>query len=219
LGGGDPRELAMKWLRQATARFAPAGLLALVAAAGPAAASDATIAAELMQPGPLPDIVEGAASAPATIVEYASMTCSHCAAFHEQVWPALKAKYVDTGKAKFILREFPLDPLAIAAFMTARCAGPDKRDALIDRLFASQQDWAFHDEPLDRLRRAAGLSPADFLACVKDKALFDGVNAERDSAATRFGLDSTPTFFVDGHKLDGEPTLTAFDAALAAPAK
>jgi len=209
----------MKWLRQAAARFAPAGLLALVAAAGPAAASDATIAAELMQPGPLPDIVEGAASAPATIVEYASMTCSHCAAFHGQVWPALKAKYVDTGKAKFILREFPLDSLAIAAFMAARCAGPDKRDGMIDRLFASQGDWAFHDEPLDRLRRAAGLSPADFLACVKDKALFDGVNAERDSAAARFGLDSTPTFFVDGHKLDGEPTLTAFDAALTPPAK
>jgi len=209
----------MKWLRQAAARFAPAGLLALVAAAGPAAASDATIAAELMQPGPLPDIVEGAASAPATIVEYASMTCSHCAVFHEQVWPALKAKYVDTGKAKFILREFPLDSLAIAAFMAARCAGPDKRDGMIDRLFASQGDWAFHDEPLDRLRRAAGLSPADFLACVKDKALFDGVNAERDSAAARFGLDSTPTFFVDGHRLDGEPTLTAFDAALTPQAK
>ena len=146
----------MKWLRQAAARLAPAGLLALVAAAAPAAASDATVAAELMQPGPLPDIVEGAAGAPATIVEYASMTCSHCAAFHEQVWPALKAKYVDTGKAKFILREFPLDPLAIAAFMAARCAGPDKRDALIDRLFASQEDWAFHDEPLERLRRASG---------------------------------------------------------------
>ena len=209
----------MKWLRQAAARFAPAGLLALIAAAGPAVASDATIAAELMQPGPLPDIVEGAASAPATIVEYASMTCSHCAAFHGQVWPALKAKYVDTGKAKFILREFPLDSLAIAAFMAARCAGPDKRDGMIDRLFASQGDWAFHDEPLDRLRRAAGLSPADFLTCVKDKALFDGVNAERDSAAARFGLDSTPTFFVDGHKLDGEPTLTAFDAALKPLAK
>ena len=126
----------MTWLRRAAARLAPAGLVALVAAAAPAAASDATVAAELMQPGPLPDIVEGAAGAPATIVEYASMTCSHCAAFHEQVWPALKAKYVDTGKAKFILREFPLDPLAIAAFMAARCAGPDKRDALIDRLFA-----------------------------------------------------------------------------------
>ena len=209
----------MTWLRRAAARLAPAGLVALVAAATPAAAANATIAAELMQPGPLPDIVEGAAGAPATIVEYASMTCSHCAAFHEQVWPALKAKYVDTGKAKFILREFPLDPLATAAFMAARCAGPDKRDALIGRLFASQGEWAFRDEPLERLRRETGLSPADFIACVKDKALFDGINATRDSAAERFGLDSTPTFFVDGHKLDGEPTLPAFDAALAATAK
>ena len=184
----------MKWLRQAAARLAPAGLVALVAAAAPAAASDAAVAAALMQPGPLPDIVEGAASAPATIVEYASMTCSHCAAFHEDVWPALKAKYVDTGKAKFILREFPLDPLAIAAFMAARCAGPDKRDALIDRLFALQEDWAFRDAPLERLRRATGLSPGDFLACVKDKALFDGINATRDSAAERFGLEFDPDF-------------------------
>jgi len=209
----------MTWLRRAAARLAPAGLAALVAAAAPAAASDATVAAALMQPGPLPDIVEGAAGAPATIVEYASMTCSHCAVFHEQVWPTLKAKYVDTGKVKFILREFPFDPLATAAFMAARCAGAEKRDALIDRLFASQEDWAFHDEPLERLRRATGLSPADFLACVKDKTLFDGINAERDSAAERFGLDSTPTFFVNGHKLDGEPTLPAFDAALAAGPK
>jgi len=209
----------MTWLRRAAARLAPAGLVALALATAPAAASDADVAAALMQPGPLPDIVEGAAGAPATIVEYASMTCSHCAAFHQQVWPALKAKYVDTGKARFILREFPLDPLAIAAFMAARCAGPDKRDALIDRLFASQGEWAFRDEPLERLRRETGLSPADFLACVKDKALFDGINATRDSAAERFGLVSTPAFFVNGHRLDGEPALPAFDAALAAAAK
>ena len=210
----------MKWLRRAAARLALVGLAALVAAVAPAAAaSDATVAAELMQPGPLPDIVEGAASAPATIVEYASMTCSHCAAFHEDVWPALKAKYVDSGKAKFILREFPLDPLATAAFMAARCAGPDKRDALIDRLFARQEEWAFREEPLERLRRVTGLSPADFLACVKDKSLFDGINATRDSAAERFGLDSTPTFFVNGHRLDGEPALPAFDAALTTPSK
>jgi protein-disulfide isomerase len=210
--------MAMTWLRRAAARLAPAGFAALVVAATPAAASDAAVADALMRPGPLPDIVEGAAGAAATIVEYASMTCSHCAAFHEQVWPALKAKYVDTGKAKFILREFPLDPLATAAFMAARCAGPDKRDALIDRLFASQGDWAFRDEPLERLRRATGLSPTDFLACVKDKTLFDGVNDTRD-AAERFGVDSTPTFFVNGRKLDGEAALPAFDAALAASPK
>ena len=210
----------MTWLRRAAARLAPAGLVALVAASAPAAAaSDAEVANALMQPGPLPDVVEGVASAPATIVEYASMTCSHCAAFHEQVWPALKAKYVDTGKAKFILREFPLDPLATAAFMAARCVGADKRDALIDRLFASQGEWAFRDEPLERLRRATGLSPTDFLTCVKDKTLFDGINETRDLAAERFGLESTPTFFVNGRKLDGEAGLPAFDAALAAPAK
>ena len=210
----------MRWLMRAAARLAPVGVVALVASAAPAAAaSDAAVAAALMQPGPLPDIVEGAAGAPATIVEYASMTCSHCAAFHEQVWPALKAKYVDTGKAKFILREFPLDPLATAAFMAARCVGPDKRDALIDRLFARQGEWAFRDEPIERLRRETGLSPADFLACVKDKTLFDGINETRDTAAERFGLDSTPTFFVNGHKIDGEAALPAFDAALAAPAK
>ena len=210
----------MRWLRRAAARLAPAGLLALVVAAGPvAAASDAEVAAALMQPTPLPDIVEGAATAPATIVEYASMTCTHCAAFHEKIWPTLKAKYLDAGRAKFILREFPLDPLSTAAFMAARCVGADKRDAMVGQLFADQEKWAFGDQPIERLRQETGLSVADFLACVKDKPLFDGVNAERDAAADRFGIDSTPTFFVNGHRLDGEPTLAGFEAALAAPAK
>src|SRR5208282_1446895 len=98
-------------------------------------------------PQPLPNIVQGSAGAPATIAEYASMTCSHCAAFHKTVWPGLKAKYIDTGKAKFILREFPLDPLATAAFMLACCAGPGKRDAVVDRLFDHQADWAFAANP------------------------------------------------------------------------
>jgi len=103
-------------------------------------------------PQPLPNIVQGSAGAPATIAEYASMTCSHCAAFHKTVWPGLKAKYIDTGKAKFILREFPLDPLATAAFMLACCAGPGKRDAVVDRLFDHQADWAFAANPVDKLK-------------------------------------------------------------------
>ncbi|THD47638.1 MAG: DsbA family protein [Bradyrhizobium sp.] len=207
-------------LRQVAARLAPACALALVAMGLPApAASDDEFAAALMQPGPLPDIVEGAPDAPATIVEYASMTCSHCADFAVHVWPALKVKYIDTGKAKFILREFPIDPLAIIAFMTARCLGPDKRDAMIDKLFADQNDWAFRDEPIERLRRETGLSPEDFLACVKDKTLFDGVSAIHDSAAARFGVDSTPTFFINGRRMDGEPQLEQFDQALASLGK
>ena len=129
----------MRWLRRAAARLAPAGLLALVVAVWTGRRRlRREVADALMQPAPLPDIVEGAAAAPATIVEYASMTCSHCAAFHEKVWPALKAKYLDTGKAKFILREFPLDPLADrgvhgGALRRARQARRDGRPPVCDR--------------------------------------------------------------------------------------
>jgi len=167
----------------------------------------------------LPDVVEGRADAPATIIEYASMTCSHCAAFHRDVWPALKAKYVDTGKAKFVLREFPLDPLAAGAFMLARCAGPETRDAVIDRLFDHQADWAFTANPLFHLEQqliAAGMSEADFDACLENQALFDKVKAMRDGAAARLGVNSTPTFFVDGRRLSGSHGLDKFDEILAA---
>jgi protein-disulfide isomerase len=199
--------------------LAALSLLGFALSAGAPKAQESFPVDQLMASGALPDVPLGSESAPVTIVEYASMTCTHCQAFHAETWPALKVKYVDTGKAKFILREFPLDPLAILAFMAARCVGPDKRDGLIDRLFASQGDWAFRDEPIARLRLETGLSPEDFLACVKDKTLFDGITAIRDSAAQRFGINSTPTFFVNGHQLSGEAALVEFDQALAAPLK
>ncbi len=170
---------------------------------------------------PLPDIVEGRADAPATIIEYASMTCSHCAAFHKDVWPALKAKYVDQGKAKFILREFPLDPLAAAAFMLARCAGPEKRDAVVDRLFDHQADWAFAANALFKLKQevlAAGMSEAGFDACLKNQGLLDRVNEMRDLAASKLGVHATPTFFVNGVALSGGHRLDKFDQVLALPA-
>ena len=206
-------------------RVAPAGLIALSVAsvqaqdAAPAASAAPAIAPTdpLTAPGPLPDIVEGSPSAAITIIEYASMTCSHCAAFHEETWPLLKAKYVDSGKAKFILREFPLDPLAAAGFMLARCAGPDKRDALIDRLFAQQKNWAFVDKPIDSLlaqAEQAGMSQTDFEACLNNRELYDSVNKIRDSAAQRFGIDSTPTFFVNGRKFDGALAIAEFDQVL-----
>ena len=179
-------------------------LTSTASGAAPVADSSALTPAEtavLDGPQALPDIVEGKADAPATIIEYASMTCSHCAAFHKDVWPALKAKYVDTGKAKFVLREFPLDRLALAAFMLARCAGPEKRDAVVDRLFDHQADWAFGDNPLPKLKdqlAAAGLSGADFEACLKNQTLLDQVRTMRDAAASKLGVNSTPTFFVAG---------------------
>jgi len=177
---------------------------------------------ELMAPNALPDIVQGKADAPATIVEYASMACSHCAAFHRGVWPALKAKYVDAGKAKFVLREFPLDPVATAAFMLARCAGPEKRDAIVDRLFDHQADWAFAANPLSKLKdqmTASGMAEADFETCLKNQKLLDAVKAERETAATKLGVNSTPTFFVAGKRLGSEHSLEKFDEILEPTAK
>jgi protein-disulfide isomerase len=212
--------------------FLAAGFLAFLSTAAPervgavtpggAEALTPAEAAALSAPPPLPDIVEGRADAPATIIEYASLTCSHCAAFHKDVWPALKAKYVDTGKAKFVMREFPLDRLALAAFMLARCAGPEKRDAVVDRLFDHQADWAFVDNPLPKLKdemAAAGLKEADFDACLKNQKLLDQVRNMHDAAAQKLGVRSTPTFFVAGERLAGGQALQTFDEILAPQAK
>jgi protein-disulfide isomerase len=164
---------------------------------------------ELMAPEALPDIVQGKADAPVTIIEYASMTCTHCAAFHAETYPTLIKNYVDTGKARFILREFPLDPLATAGFMLARCEGPDKRTAVVDLLFDQQKSWAFIDKPLDGLQtvlKVTGLSQQNFETCLKDQKLYDQVMEIRDRASQKFGVSATPTFYINGLKLSGEQT-------------
>jgi protein-disulfide isomerase len=171
---------------------------------------------QLMAESALPDVVEGQANAPVTIVEYASMTCSHCAAFHNNVYPTLKSKYIDSGKAKFMLREFPLDPLATAGFMLARCAG-DKREAMVALLFAQQKNWAFVEKPLDGLAntvKQTGMSQETFEKCLKDQALYDKVNMVRDRAAEKFGVNATPTFFINGKRVSGEMTVEQLDKEL-----
>src|ERR1700759_320037 len=168
---------------------------------------------QLMADQALPDVVEGEANAPVTIGEYASMTCSHCAAFHNQVYPTLKSKYIDTGKAKLILREFPLDPLATAGFMLARCSG-DKREAMIQLLFAQQKNGAFVDKPLDGLLnvvKQTGMSQESFEKCLKDQALYDKINQVRDRGAEKFNVNATPTFFVNGKRISGEMTVDQLD--------
>ena len=178
----------------------------------------ATTAAALLQPNPLPDLWLGAANAPVTMIEYASMTCTHCAAFHAQTFPVLKSKYIDTGKVRFVLREFPLDPLATAAFMLARCAGDDKRAGLVDLLFAQQRNWAFREQPVEALAtlmRQTGMSRETFDACLKDQATFEKVNASRDRASETFAVDATPTFFINGRKIGGEMTPEELDKAIA----
>jgi protein-disulfide isomerase len=174
--------------------------------------------AELMAPGPLPDISLGKEDAPYTIVEYASMTCPHCAQFHKTVLPELQVKYIDTGQARLIFREFPLDGLAVAAFMLARCAGPDRYLPMIAALFETQQTWAVPGvdgkAKLELIAKQAGFSAETFAQCLADKELFGKIVETRQRANDRFGVDSTPTFFVNGKRLTGEHSLKDFEKAL-----
>jgi protein-disulfide isomerase len=198
-------------------------VLALAALAGlalavPASAADQTVpVAQLMAEPPLPDLWMGSKDAPVTMIEYASMTCTHCAAFHAETWPTLKSKYIDTGKVRFVLREFPLDPLATAGFMLGRCAGPDKRNAITDLLFDQQKNWAFVDKPVEALEntvKQAGITHDAFEACLKDQALYNKVNAERDTAGKDFHVDATPTFFINGVKHPGELSVQELEKIL-----
>ena len=162
---------------------------------------------ELMKPGPLPDLVLGKEDAPITIVEYASMTCGHCANFHNKVLPALKEKYIDTGKVRFIMREFPLDERAALASMMARCAGGDKTCPLISVLFAKQDEWALRAQrpPARALQvRPAGGLHQETLRQVPDRPeAARGHHVPCAPRPTPFGVSSTPTFFINGKKLDG----------------
>ena len=200
------------------ALLALAAAAALVGAPLAASAADQTVpVSQLMAEPPLPDLWQGSKDAPVTMIEYASMTCTHCAAFHAETWPTLKSKYIDTGKVHFVLREFPLDPLATAGFMLGRCAGPDKRNAIVDLLFDQQKNWAFVDKPVEALEntvKQAGITHDAFESCLKDQALYNKVNAERDAAGKDFHVDATPTFFINGVKHPGELSVQELDKIL-----
>ena len=161
---------------------------------------------DLAVPGPLGDVWLGPADAKVTIIEYASLTCSHCAAFHKETYPLLKSRYINSVKVRFTLREFPLDPLATAGFMLARCDGEAKYYPITDLLFDTQRTWAFVDKPLDALRqlmRQAGFSQERFEACLRDQKLYDAVNAVRKRAEDVFKVNATPTFFINGQRHGG----------------
>ncbi len=177
---------------------------ALIAAAALLGSSDVTFAQgptaeELMRPGPLPDIVLGKADAPVTIVEYASMTCPHCATFSKTTFPALKSKYIDTGKVRFIFREFPLDELAAAAAMLARCIDKEngeKAMAVIDVLFHSQDKWAVRNPvpQLQQIAKQAGMGQQAFEECLANQKLYNDVLAmrERGSKEYKVEVDADP---------------------------
>ncbi len=154
--------LTRRRLFSATATFALAGAAGTVLAPLTPAKAD-TDPAVLAKAGPDGDVVLGSDKAPVTIIEYASMTCPHCAHFSEHTFPELQKRYIDTGKVRFIFREFPLDALAAAGFMLARCAGKDKFMPVVETLFAKQREWMVDpaDPAAARDRQAIRLQPAN----------------------------------------------------------
>lgn len=198
----------------------PAASTDAMAPAAPASAAPASAGnvdmAELLKPGALPDMALGKEDAKVTIVEYASMTCPHCAHFHETTYPELKTKYIDTGKVRFIFREFPFDPRAEAGFMLARCAG-DNYFPMIDVLFKQQQNWASAENVKDamfQLSKLAGFTQESFNACLTDQALLDQVRAVQKRGASEFKVDSTPTFFINGKTYKGALSIEEMSAII-----
>lgn len=170
------------------------------------------------------DMVMGNPKAKITVVEYASASCSHCAAFAIDVFPAFKAKYIDTGQVKYVFREVLTEPvqLAAAGFILARCTGKQNYFKTLDGVFHAQQE-VFETQnlrtPLMKVAKSAGLSEAQFMACLTDKAALDSLNARVERIAKAGDFDSTPTFFINGQKLVGEHSLADLDAAIAAAKK
>ena len=179
------------------------------------AAAQEVDAADLAKPVPLGDMVLGSANARVTIVEYASMSCGHCAAFHKNMYPALKAEYIDTGKVRFVFREFPLDIKAAAGSMVARCIGKDdpaKYHEAVSNLFAAQDEWVPRDTSaqLRRIAKQSGLDDDAFNACIGDQGTVDALKLGMDHASEKLKVDSTPTFFVNGTQLKGVWSLDEF---------
>lgn len=188
---------------------AAAFLFAVMLAGAPASADD-----EYLRDG---DIPLGAEDAPVTIIEYASMTCPHCAAFHTETMPQLKKEYVDTGKVRFIFREFPLDRIALRASMVARCAKPEKYYNFIDFLFKQQRSWLSSPDPIAALGRMAsfgGMKKETFDRCMQDRDLKNEIMATRLHGDKEMGVQATPTLFVNGEMIPGAASFETLDKKL-----
>ena len=163
------------------------------------------------------ELALGSQDAPVTIIEYASMTCPHCARFHNTTFKELKTKYIDTGKVYFVYREFPLDRLAFAASLAARCVGEERFFAMLSLLFEHQPSWSRDQKPmavLARLAKLAGVSQERFDACLKDRELGEVVLANRLAGEKEHDVKATPTFVINGEKFKGVPDMAGFEKVL-----
>ncbi|MBA4782683.1 MAG: DsbA family protein [Rhizobiales bacterium] len=179
-----------------------------------ACSSESASNAAQAQPGPLKEMTLGNPEAKVKVIEYASMTCPHCAAFHAQTFHPLKEKYVDSGKILFAFREFPLDQVALTISVLARCAPEDKFFDVIDIFFKTQAQWRTSDNVLGgifEIAKQLGFTQQSFNECLQNQPLIDGVNAIRKHGVETMKVDATPTFFINGNKVSGALSLEAFD--------
>jgi protein-disulfide isomerase len=184
-----------------------AGVIALAFAVTTAPAQQALDPAAALQERSI-----GSPDAPLTVIEYFSLTCPHCAGFHNDVYGDLKKKYVDTGKVRFVYREFPLNGVDLRAAMMARCADPRRYAGLIQVLFKNQSSWAQSNDPvgeLAKIGRLAGIDDATFQSCIANEELANGLLAERQNASSQ-GVQSTPTFAIDGQLYAGSRSIEEF---------
>jgi protein-disulfide isomerase len=212
-----------KFLHDVSAVALAGGILAIAGQSGLAliggAQADTVPLDQLMAPGALPDQVLGSPQAPVTIVEYASMTCPHCANFSKNTYPELKKRYIDTGKVRYIFREFPLDRLAVAGSLLARCAGDgDKFYGMIELLFAQQTQWVVR-APIPHLMdlaKQAGFTQQTFDSCLANQEMFDKIVKVREQAAKDFKVESTPTLFINGEKVSGDVSIEELEKKIQA---
>jgi protein-disulfide isomerase len=209
-----------------TRRVLTTGLLSLAGIAAmvrisplwPAMRGTAIDAADASRPVSLPDMALGAANAPVTIVEYAAPTCPHCAAFDRDVFPKIKTAYIDTGKVRYVLREFPLNVKDVACAMLARRiadADGGRYVAIIETMWREQARLLEKTtDTLQRIGRQAGLSAQAVEDCLKDQALLDRINADRAFAKDALKVDGTPTFFINGEIIVGEAPFEEFESKI-----
>ncbi|WP_345097005.1 DsbA family protein [Bartonella acomydis] len=170
----------------------------------------------VLQSGKVKDRFEGEEDAPVTIVEYASLTCIHCASFYNDVLPQIRKKYIKTGKVRFIFREYAFDPRATAGFMLARCAPEDRYFPLIEVLFQKQSEWVWGRDaltPLKKIGLMAGFTEESFTSCLKNQTLLDEVNASFERGK-ELGVTATPTFFINGNKYEGVMSVENFSSVI-----
>ena len=193
------------------------GLAVVAVLLAPAPAPRPAAAAIVAIEDAMSEMVLGKADAPVTLIEYSSLGCPHCAAFHRDTLPRIKKEYIDTGKLKLIFRDFPLGTPALAAAMIARCSGPRKFFGFIDILFRSQAQWSRSDTPLAALTevsRFGGITKADVEACLKYQGLLQSIRKGAEAAQKKYQINSTPTFLIGGGMISGSQPFETFKEAI-----